>query len=88
VKKDFACIGILVNRYLTVLSYHTESRVILYGGSMKKSIVGASFVLSALVAENIVNLAPVNVIATGVDETSLALPLSVAIKDENEIKLV
>lgn len=67
--------------------YHTNSRVTKNGGSMKKSIVGASLVLSALTAESIVNLAPVNVVATGVDETSLTQPVSVATKDENETKL-
>ena len=54
---------------------------------MKKSIMSISLVTSALLADSIIELSPVSVTATGVGESTLEQPLSVATKDEKEIQL-
>ena len=54
---------------------------------MKIQAMGLSFVASVLLANSVVELAPVSVTATGVDESNIDQPLSVATKDEKEIKL-
>ena len=54
---------------------------------MKKKVLAISLITSALLADNIVELAPVSVTATGIDESNIIQPLSVSTKDEKEIKL-
>ncbi|QOP45250.1 TonB-dependent receptor [Sulfurimonas paralvinellae] len=54
---------------------------------MKKRILGISLIASALLADSVVQIAPVSVTATGVDENVIEQPLSIATKDEKEIKL-
>ena len=54
---------------------------------MKKSLLSLSMIALPLLADSVVELAPVSVTATGVDESSIEQPLSVATKDDKEIKL-
>ena len=54
---------------------------------MKKSLLSLSMIALPLLADSVVELAPVSVTATGVDESSIEQPLSVATKDEKEIEL-
>ncbi|MDF1884106.1 TonB-dependent receptor [Sulfurimonas sp. SAG-AH-194-C21] len=54
---------------------------------MKKSILNLSLIASALLAESIVDISPISVTAMGVDEKVIEQSLSIATKDEKEIKL-
>ncbi len=54
---------------------------------MKKSLLTLSLFTASLLADSVVELAPLSVTATGVDESNIKQPLSVATKDEKEIKL-
>lgn len=54
---------------------------------MKKRIWGLSLIASALLADAVVEIAPISVTATGVNENVVEQPLSIATKDEKEIKL-
>ena len=54
---------------------------------MKKRIWGLSLIASALLADSVVEIAPISVTATGVNENVLEQPLSIATKDEKEIQL-
>lgn len=54
---------------------------------MKKRVLAISFITSALLANSVVELAPVSVTATGIDESNLEQPLSITSKDQKEIKL-
>ncbi len=54
---------------------------------MKKKVLAISFIASALLANNVVELTPVSITATGVNESNIKQPLSVSTKKEKEIKL-
>ncbi len=54
---------------------------------MKKKILVISFIASALLANNVVELSTVSVTATGVNESNIKQPLSISTKKEKEIKL-
>jgi len=54
---------------------------------MKKVTLSLSLLAASLLADSIVDLNPVSVTATGVEESVLEQPLSIATKDEDEIKL-
>lgn len=54
---------------------------------MKKSILYVYLVTSVLLADSIVDISPISVTATGVNEKVIEQPLSIATKDEKEIKL-
>ena len=54
---------------------------------MKKSIINLSLIASALMADSVVEISPISVTATGVDEKVIEQPLSIATKNEKEIKL-
>ena len=54
---------------------------------MQKSLLTLSMVVASLLADSVVELAPISVTATGVDENSIEQSLSIATKDEKEIKL-
>ncbi len=54
---------------------------------MQKSLLTLSIIAASLLADGVVELAPLSVTATGVDESSIEQPLSIATKDEKEIKL-
>ncbi len=54
---------------------------------MKKSVLSLSVIALPLLAQSVVELAPVSVTATGVDESSIEQPLSIATKDAKEIQL-
>jgi outer membrane receptor protein involved in Fe transport len=54
---------------------------------MKKRIWSLSFIATALLANSVVQITPISVTATGIDENVLEQPLSIATKDEKEIKL-
>ncbi|MDF1877732.1 TonB-dependent receptor [Sulfurimonas sp. SAG-AH-194-L11] len=54
---------------------------------MKKSILSVSLVACALLAESVVDISPISVTATGVDEKVIEQSLSISTKGEQEIKL-
>jgi len=54
---------------------------------IKKSAILLSILTSALLAESVVELEPVSVTATGVEESVLEQPLSISTKGEEEVKL-
>lgn len=54
---------------------------------MKKSIIKLSLIASVLMADSVVEISPISVTATGVDEKVIEQPLSIATKSEKEIKL-
>ena len=54
---------------------------------MKRVIVSCCMGASALLANSVINLAPMSVTATGIDEEVLEQPLSVATKEKKEIEL-
>ena len=54
---------------------------------MKRAIVTCCMGASALLANSVINLAPMSVTATGIDEEVLEQPLSVATKEKKEIEL-
>jgi len=54
---------------------------------MKKSIINLSLIASVLMADSVVEISPISVTATGVDEKVIEQPLSIATKDEKEIQL-
>ena len=54
---------------------------------MKKRVLAISAIASSLLANSFVELAPVSITATGVSESNIEQPLSIATKDDKEIKL-
>ena len=54
---------------------------------MKRAIVICCMGASALLANSVINLAPMSVTATGIDEEVLEQPLSIATKEKKEIEL-
>jgi outer membrane receptor protein involved in Fe transport len=54
---------------------------------MKKSIVNISLIASVLLADSIIEISPISVTATGIEEKVVEQPLSIATKNEAEIKL-
>lgn len=54
---------------------------------MKKKIYMLSLAASVVLADNIIELDPIGVTATGVSESSLTQPLSISTKEEKEIAL-
>ena len=54
---------------------------------MKKSIILFCAVGSLLVADSVIDIAPISITATGIDEKVIEQPLSIATKDEKEIQL-
>ncbi|MDQ7066785.1 MAG: TonB-dependent receptor plug domain-containing protein [Sulfurimonas sp.] len=54
---------------------------------MKKIVLGMSLVASALLADSIVEISPISVTATGMDEKVIEQALSMATKNEKEIQL-
>ena len=54
---------------------------------MKKNLLTISMISASLLADNIVELKPISVTATGVDQSNIEQPLSISTKDEKEIKL-
>ena len=54
---------------------------------MKRAIITCCMSASALLANSVINLAPMSVTATGIDEEVLEQPLSVATKEKKEIEL-
>lgn len=55
--------------------------------NMKKSIVNISLIASVLLADSIIEIFPISVTATGIEEKVVEQPLSIATKNEAEIKL-
>ena len=53
----------------------------------KSTIVLAMSVISLLADTSVIDLTPISVVATGVEESVLEQPLSVATKSEEEVKL-
>jgi len=54
---------------------------------MKKNLIILSLATSALLAQNVVEIAPVSVVATGVEEKVVEQPLSISTKGAEEIAL-
>ena len=54
---------------------------------MNKNMIILSLATSALLAQNVVEIAPVSVVATGVEEKVLEQPLSISTKEQEEIAL-
>ena len=54
---------------------------------MKYKILGLSLIASSLLADSVINLAPVSVTATGVNENILEQSVNISKKEEKEIKL-
>ena len=54
---------------------------------MRKSIINLSLIASALFADSIVEISPISVTATGIEEKVIEQPLSIVTKSEEEIKL-
>ena len=54
---------------------------------MRKSIVNISLIASVLLADSIVEISPISVTATGMQEKVIEQPLSIVTKDEKEIQI-
>jgi outer membrane receptor protein involved in Fe transport len=54
---------------------------------MKKSVLSISFIAMALLADSSLELSPVSITATGVEEETLNQPISISVKNASEIEL-
>ena len=55
---------------------------------MNKTVIALSLAVVSLLAEStVIDLSPISVVGTGIEESVLEQPLSVATKGEDEVKL-